>query len=428
MSFQNKGFWIGKGPSDADPAYGNQLGNDPKRPHQWFNDPSEELFPNKKQAVQVQTPNNKPNPDILTSNARIWENPSNYPQVPTQFMDRLFGSDHNRPFNLTDHNAFPVDTVSDDLNITSKGIDEQYGNDPSVGLSIAHAIVDPDTSCLNYGGIRRVKVNQVKDSDNSGHTLFQAYNTENESNFLSVGQVYGDGNIRTMGVENENNLSFGHSYNKEDTNTLSFGGFNEEPHIDSLAQPLNSCEPFYDQPSAQTSDSHNKSGPKVLISGANKAKSEALAKTKTEPKGAKKEALNSFPSNVKSLISTGMLDGVPVKYVSLSREEHRGTIKGNGYLCGCKECNFSKVLNAYRFESHAGCKTKHPNNHIYFESGKTIYQIVQELKTTPESQLFDAIQTITGSPINQKAFRSWKESYLAATRELQRIYGKQELN
>lgn len=67
-----------------------------------------------------------------------------------------------------------------------------------------------------------------------------------------------------------------------------------------------------------------------------------------------------------------------------------------------------KALNAYEFERHAGCKTKHPNNHIYFENGKTIYQIVQELRSTSESKLFDAIQTVTGSPINQKAFRNWK--------------------
>lgn len=116
-----------------------------------------------------------------------------------------------------------------------------------------------------------------------------------------------------------------------------------------------------------------------------------------------------------------------------------------------------KVLNAYEFERHAGCKTKHPNNHVYFENGKTIYQIVQELRNTPTSLLFDTIQTVFGAPINQKSFRVWKgklrtyfetpllhgsnsslqilvyifglsESFQAATRELQRIYGKEELN
>jgi ribonuclease I len=74
------------------------------------------------------------------------------------------------------------------------------------------------------------------------------------------------------------------------------------------------------------------------------------------------------------------------------------------------------VLTAYEFERHAGCKTKHPNNHIYFENGKTIYQIVQELRSTPESMLFDVIQTVFGAPINQKSFRIWKgKGYICLT-------------
>jgi ribonuclease I len=67
-----------------------------------------------------------------------------------------------------------------------------------------------------------------------------------------------------------------------------------------------------------------------------------------------------------------------------------------------------QVLNAYEFERHANCKTKHPNNHIYFENGKTIYAVVQELKNTPQEMLFNAIETVTGSAINQKNFLSWK--------------------
>lgn len=29
--------------------------------------------------------------------------------------------------------------------------------------------------------------------------------------------------------------------------------------------------------------------------------------------------------------------------------------------------NSIRVLNVYAFEKHTGCKTKHPNNHIYFQ-------------------------------------------------------------
>jgi len=148
--------------------------------------------------------------------------------------------------------------------------------------------------------------------------------------------------------------------------------------------------------------------------------------SKEDKKGSKKPTSNNFPSNVRSLLSTGMLDGVPVKYIAWSREEVHGIIRGSGYLCGCQSCNYSKVINAYEFERHAGCKTKHPNNHIYFENGKTVYGIVQELRSTPQNLLFEVIQTITGSPINQKSFRVWKDSFLAASRELQRIYAKDE--
>ncbi|KAF2318680.1 hypothetical protein GH714_010029 [Hevea brasiliensis] len=153
----------------------------------------------------------------------------------------------------------------------------------------------------------------------------------------------------------------------------------------------------------------------------------SMAPKNKDAKASKKAHPNNFPSNVKSLLSTGMLDGVAVKYVSWSREKNlKGIIKGTGYLCGCQECNFSKALNAYEFERHANCKTKHPNNHIFFENGKTIYAVVQELKNSPQDMLFDAIQNVTGSPINQKNFRSWKASYQAATRELQRIYGRDQ--
>jgi hypothetical protein len=67
-----------------------------------------------------------------------------------------------------------------------------------------------------------------------------------------------------------------------------------------------------------------------------------------------------------------------------------------------------KVLNAYEFERHAGGKSKHPNNHIFFENGKSIYGVVQELQNSPQEMLFDAIQTVAGTTINQRNFRIWK--------------------
>ncbi|KAL1538643.1 hypothetical protein AAHA92_27363 [Salvia divinorum] len=136
-----------------------------------------------------------------------------------------------------------------------------------------------------------------------------------------------------------------------------------------------------------------------------------------------------FQNNVEEMDRSGrLITSYDVKYVSWSREKNlRGVVKGTGYLCSCKDCKLSKTINAYEFERHAGCKTKHPNNHIYFENGKTIYAVVQELKSTPQEMLFDVMQNVTGSAVNQKNFNIWKASYQAATRELKRIYGKDDL-
>lgn len=65
-------------------------------------------------------------------------------------------------------------------------------------------------------------------------------------------------------------------------------------------------------------------------------------------------------------------------------------------------------LNAFEFESHAGFSSKHPNKNIYFANGKSIYLVAQELKYTPLEKLFEAIENITNSPINQRNFRIWK--------------------
>ncbi|XP_076916294.1 uncharacterized protein LOC143575946 [Bidens hawaiensis] len=376
---------MGKG--DGDALFGNSSQVESKRDHQWFTDASEtELFPNKRQAIE--SPNSKSISGIPTSHLS-WDNVSAFQSPPNQFIDRLLGSPvglDNGPVNRkTAHDQIPGSVV---------------------GLSMSYGIEEPEIS-VNYGGIRKVKVNQVKDADNG----VNGSGASNEANFITIGPNYEDANVTLMGH--------------------SFGGFQDESEIDTLSRSangyygkdMNNYGLSFDVNTLETPGI--KEFDAVAVENTNQA---VKSKNKTEVKAVKKEAPNSFPSNVRSLMATGILDGVPVKYVSVSREELRGIIKGSGYMCGCQSCNQTKALNAYEFERHAGCKTKHPNNHIYFESGKTIYQIVQELRNTPESLLFDAIQTVTGSPINQKAFRSWKESFQAATRELQRIYGKDELN
>ncbi|KAJ4971268.1 hypothetical protein NE237_004367 [Protea cynaroides] len=138
-------------------------------------------------------------------------------------------------------------------------------------------------------------------------------------------------------------------------------------------------------------------------------------KNKMELKMSKKVVVNNYPTNVKRLLSTGILEGARVKYISFIHErELLGIIKGSGYLCGCPLCNFSEVLNAYEFEQHAGCRTKHPNDNIFLENGKSIHGIVQELRRAPLNLLHEVIRSVVGSSISEKFYLAWKESLQAA--------------
>ncbi|XP_033510666.1 uncharacterized protein [Nicotiana tomentosiformis] len=454
MSFHDKDFWIPKGGghlSDGETVFDSSSRIEAKRTHRLFSGAAEpELFPNKKQAVHTSL--SKSTSGLAMTNSTCWETTSGLQSGACQFIDRLFGVDTTRPIDLTERSTSPGNPGN---SITRKKvIDDQIGDDTLVGLSMSYTTEEPQI-CISDSGTRKVKVNQVEDSandfrlpseNNIDMSIGQVNNRVSETSFLPMGPAYGKNgesqpynpgaiSIGTIGSNVEkghSTMSIADSYTGGDSDT-SFG-YELVSDIDVLARPVGSYDYLHYQSSVQTSETH---GDKQLHgSNANavdisyqtsNSPHDSMPKNKIESKPARKVAPNSFPSNVRSLVSTGMLDGVPVKYV-LSRQELRGIIKGSGYLCGCQPCNYSKVLNAYEFERHAGCKTKHPNNHIYFENGKTIYQITQELRSTPQSLLFDAIQTVTGSPINQKAFRIWKESFQAATRELQRIYGKEELN
>ncbi|XP_051119023.1 uncharacterized protein LOC127243177 [Andrographis paniculata] len=272
----------------------------------------------------------------------------------------------------------------------------------------------------------------------SGHenlfSKYSFYNKMNEEVFTSAGSSYdaGDRSIAIYGQQDAAAVSLGGLVSKENSNipsqvencrkgkqtitTISFGASQDDPRDrNHLAELTNSYHVVLNQSTEDLSAN--------VISATSRAQKEPKNKEKTV-----KQSPTNFPTNVKSLLSTGILDGVPVKYVSWSREKNlRGMVKGMGYLCGCQDCNLTRVVNAYEFERHADCKTKHPNNHIYFENGKTIYAVVQELKSTPQEVLFEAMETVTGSPINQKNFSTWKASYQAATRELHRIYGREEV-
>ncbi|GAV62693.1 PHD domain-containing protein [Cephalotus follicularis] len=188
-------------------------------------------------------------------------------------------------------------------------------------------------------------------------------------------------NVSTTGIRK---VTFKFSKRKEHYDNLSSGLVAEPPGIGLYSS-------YYEDPSTDLGQHH--------LRGRN-----------MEVKMLKKVLPNNYPTNVKKLLSTGILDGARVNYISSNFQvkELNGIIDGGGYLCGCSLCNYAKVLSAYEFEQHAGFKTRHPNNHIFLENGKPIYSIIQELKTAPLSLVGEVIKDVAGSSVNEEFFQSWK--------------------
>ncbi|OVA19479.1 Pectinesterase [Macleaya cordata] len=122
-------------------------------------------------------------------------------------------------------------------------------------------------------------------------------------------------------------------------------------------------------------------------------------KMKLEMKMSKKIALTKFPSKLKELLDTGMLEGLPVKYVFQGKKniELRGTIKEPGILCSCILCKGEQVVTPCQFEQHAGSTNKYPAEFIYLENGSSLKEVLDACKDTPLETLEATIRSAISS-------------------------------
>nr|CAD1842010.1 unnamed protein product [Ananas comosus var. bracteatus] len=81
----------------------------------------------------------------------------------------------------------------------------------------------------------------------------------------------------------------------------------------------------------------------------------------------------SLLSDVRGLLSTGLLEGFRVTYKK-ARSRLRGLYEISDMFVGCRVCNYKRVLCAVEFEKHAGVTTTNQNNHIFLNSGNNSLQ------------------------------------------------------
>ncbi|CAN6307089.1 unnamed protein product [Urochloa humidicola] len=124
-----------------------------------------------------------------------------------------------------------------------------------------------------------------------------------------------------------------------------------------------------------------------------------------------KYQLDSYLKDVRGLLSTGLLEGFKVTYKK-DEVEGIGRISGQGYACGCSECNYSSnVMNACEFEQHFGQSSNNQNDHIFLESGISLFKLVKALKHYRLNMLGEFIEEAIGFPPNMDEYNKWKASF-----------------
>lgn len=117
---------------------------------------------------------------------------------------------------------------------------------------------------------------------------------------------------------------------------------------------------------------------------------------KMEMKMSKKvDCFTKHPTNVRELLSTGLLEGMPVMYIIPHSKKTvlNGVITGYVIRCFCVKCNGSKAISTYLFEQHAGSNKKHPADHIYLANGNSLRDVIRACESSPLESLNKTIQS-----------------------------------
>ncbi|XP_061345357.1 uncharacterized protein LOC133291167 [Gastrolobium bilobum] len=126
----------------------------------------------------------------------------------------------------------------------------------------------------------------------------------------------------------------------------------------------------------------------------------ALLRTVPTPIKMTKTTSKKFPTKLKDLLATGILEGLPVKYVRGMKARRpgetglRGVISGAGILCYCEICKGVEVVTPTVFELHAGSSNKRPPEYIYLENGNTLREVINACWSVPLDTLEEAIQKV----------------------------------
>eukprot|EP00257_Ricinus_communis_P018791 XP_015577596.1 uncharacterized protein LOC8275257 [Ricinus communis] len=116
----------------------------------------------------------------------------------------------------------------------------------------------------------------------------------------------------------------------------------------------------------------------------------------------KNDTSKKFPTKLKDLLDSGILEGQQVKYMRGSKARGagetvlQGVISGSAILCFCRSCRGNEVVTPSIFEVHAGSANKRPPEYIYLENGNTLRDVMNACKNASLETLDEALWLSTG--------------------------------
>ncbi|KAL7173782.1 hypothetical protein ACSBR2_033108 [Camellia fascicularis] len=165
---------------------------------------------------------------------------------------------------------------------------------------------------------------------------------------------------------------------------------------------------FYEKPTRRVTRSAVKVMAEPLERSATVEGSERDPIGKLEMKMSKKIELKRYPTKLKDLLETGLLEGLPVRYLRGSKARRpsdiglQGIIKGSGILCSCDMCCGTRVVTPNQFELHAGSSNKRPPEYIYLENRNTLRDVLNACKDAPLESLEVTIRNMIGCSSENK--------------------------
>ncbi|ESQ51267.1 hypothetical protein EUTSA_v10016165mg [Eutrema salsugineum] len=126
-------------------------------------------------------------------------------------------------------------------------------------------------------------------------------------------------------------------------------------------------------------------------------------------RGRPKKFLRNFPSKLKELLESRILEGLTVYYLRGAKMREagarglKGVIRGSGVLCFCIVCKGAQVVSPAVYEQHASSTNKRPPEYILLESGCTLRDVMNACKETPFAALEERLRVVVGPALNQSS-------------------------